>query len=77
VIIREGDEGDCFYMIESGRCSVTILGSRVNELGPGDSFGSIALLKDIPRTATVTALEDMELFGLERQPFLEAVAGYT
>ena len=77
VIMREGEPGDCFYMIETGRCSITIGGRVVNELGPGDGFGEIALLKQVPRTATVTALTDMELFGLDRQPFLEAVTGWS
>ena len=49
-------------------------GSAVNELGPGDSFGEIALLHATARTATVTALEDSRLVELASEPFLAAVA---
>lgn len=75
VIIREGDEGDRFFVIESGRATATYRGERLSSMGPGDPFGEIALLRDVPRTATVTADDPMVLFALDRQPFLNAVTG--
>lgn len=76
VVFREGDRGDRFWIIERGRVEVTQDGRTLRELGPGDSFGEIALLRDIPRTATVTALTDLELKGLEREEFLDAVTAH-
>jgi MFS family permease len=73
VVFREGDRGDRFWIIERGRVEVTQEGRVLRELGPGDGFGEIALLRDIPRTATITALTDLELKGLEREEFLNAV----
>jgi len=75
VVIAEGEAGDRFYVVQEGRVSITKAGVRVAELGPGDYFGEIALLRDVPRTATVTALEDIELLTLEREAFLAAVTG--
>ena len=75
VVIREGDEGDKFYVIESGRATATYLGEVLSTMGPGEPFGEIALLRDVPRTATVTADEPTVLFALDRQPFLDAVTG--
>ena len=69
-IIRAGDAGDRFYVIESGE--VEIEGRR---FGPGESFGEIALLRDTPRTATVTAATDVVLQSLDRDEFLAAVTG--
>ena len=71
-ILREGDPGDLFYVVSSG--TVTILGK---EFGPGEAFGEIALLRDVPRTATATAVTDVSLVTLERGPFVAAVTGHA
>ena len=75
VVIREGEEGDRFYVIESGRATASYRGELLRSMGPGDPFGEIALLRDVPRTATVTADEPMVLLALDRQLFLDAVTG--
>ena len=71
-IVREGDPGDRFYVVSGG--TVGILGK---ELGPGEAFGEIALLRDVPRTATATAVTDVSLVTLERGPFVAAVTGHA
>ena len=76
-IIRQGDTGDLFYVVEDGRCEIWVDGERVREAWPGESFGEIALLRDVPRTATVTALEDTTLLALERDEFIAAVTGHA
>ena len=73
-VIRQGEQGDRFYIVDAGRLATLIDGTAVNELGPGDSFGEIALLHSTARTATVTALEDSRLVELASEPFLTAVA---
>src|SRR6478735_1803629 len=74
-IVREGDVSDRFLVIVSGRVEVTQDGEHVRFEGPGEFFGEIGLLRDVPRTATVTAIEDTTLYSLAREDFLDAVRG--
>ena len=76
VVIRQGDRGDRFYVIERGTARVTSRNAPVAELGPGAYFGEVALLYDQPRNATVTAETDLTLFVLERDEFLRTVTGH-
>ena len=75
VVMREGDGGDRFYVIAAGRVAVEVGGELRTELGPGDFFGEIALLRNVKRTATVIAREDSVVFSLKRNDFVAAVTG--
>ena len=77
VVFAQGDAGDDFYLLESGRVRITVDGAAASELGPGEGFGEIALLRDVPRTATVTAVTDATLYALEREEFLRAVTSHS
>lgn len=74
-IIEQGEAGDAFYAIRSGQVEVLEDDAVVSTLGPGAHFGEIALLMDVPRTATVVALTPLRVFRLDRDGFERAVAG--
>ncbi len=75
-VITEGEHGDHFYLIEKGEVEVTEGGEFRCLQGPGESFGEIALLRDVPRTATVRARTETVLMALERETFIAAVTGH-
>lgn len=75
VVIRAGERGDSFYIVGTGALEITGEGLRTIA-DEGDYFGEIALLRDVPRTATVTALADSHLYVLQRDDFLAAVTGH-
>jgi MFS family permease len=75
VVVREGDVGDLFYVIESGALDASHDGRVLSHMTTGDHFGEIALLRDVPRTATVVATEDSVLQTIQREDFLAALTG--
>ena len=77
VVIRQGDVGDRYYVVESGDVEVVGNGRVVATLGPGEGFGEIALLRRTPRTATVVARSDVRLGALLSDRFLPVVLGFT
>lgn len=77
VVIRQGDEGDYFYVIKEGNCKVTRStpanpnGVKLAQLGVGDSFGEEALISDTKRNATITMLSDGNMMRLNKSDFNE------
>jgi MFS family permease len=76
-VIRQGDEGHQFYVIADGEVEVVRDERKVAAtLRRGDGFGEIALIYDVPRTATVVTRRQTQLYSLDREPFLLAVTGH-
>ena len=75
-VVRIGDVGDRFYIVDSGTVRIG-LEEGEKESDAGDYFGEIALLRDVPRTASVTATTATRLYALERADFLAAVTGHA
>ena len=75
-VFRQGDGGSRCFVVEEGEAEVHGDGRVVASLGRGDLFGEIALLRDVPRTATVLARTDLRLQSLRREDFLPVVTGY-
>ena len=68
-LTTEGSPGREFFVIIEGTASVAQDGDEINDLGPGDFFGEVALVKDTPRTATVTATSPVRALVVTRQNF--------
>jgi len=77
VLIRQGDQGDAYYAIAAGELDVLHDGQLLRQCGRGEGVGEIALLRDIPRTATVTAHSAATVYELHRDLFLTAVLGHA
>ena len=75
VVVRAGESGDRFYLVADGELEIT--NGVQGKAGAGDFFGEIALLRDVPRTATVKATTPSQLYALEREDFLAAVTGHS
>jgi MFS family permease len=74
-IIGQGDAGDSFYVLAEGSAAASVDGQTVRHMAAGESFGEIALLRDVPRTATVTAETEAEAYLIDRTVFVCAVSG--
>ena len=74
-VCTQGEPGDRFFIIDAGRAQVELSGAVVRHLNEGESFGEIALLRAVPRTATVRAEHALRTFALNRFDFVSAVTG--
>merc|ERR1711997_191376 len=79
VIIQQGDEGDNFYIIDTGEVEVYVNGEKVLTIGEGASFGELALIYGTPRAATVKAStsSDVKLWGIDRDSYRRILMGST
>ena len=74
VIVRQGAPADKFFILVEGEAEVVRDGQTIDTLGPGQLFGEVAIMRDLPRSATVRAVADCKLLGLEREAFRDLIA---
>jgi CRP-like cAMP-binding protein len=77
VLFRYGDGGDRYYLIDAGSVRIEPQGQAVVELGPGAAFGEIALIREVPRTATARATTNARLYAMRGDEFVSAVTGHA
>jgi hypothetical protein len=77
VVIKEGERGDCYYAIAEGELAISRESQFLQMVSRGDGFGEIALIRDVPRQATVTAATDASLYTLERELFVRTVTSHA
>jgi MFS family permease len=75
-IVREGDPGDEFFVVADGEVEVDVGDGGRRRMGTGEFFGEIALLRDVPRTATVSAVGEVTAVVLDREHFLAGVSAH-
>ena len=75
-VVRQGDVGDRFFVVCDGSLSVHQDGHELRPLGHGDAFGEIALLRSVPRTASITATDSCRLLSIDASTFVAAVTGH-
>lgn len=75
-VVREGERGDSFYVVADGELDVVCDGRELRRLHRGEGFGELALLREVPRTATVTACADSRLYALGKACFLASVGSH-
>jgi len=76
-VMCEGEEGDFYCAIAEGEVQVSHAGHTVAHLSRGEGFGEIALIEEVPRTATVTTTEPTEVYCLQKAPFILALTGHA
>jgi predicted MFS family arabinose efflux permease len=76
-LFGEGERGDRYYAVSSGTLHITRRGVHVATVTRGQGFGEIALIRDVPRSATVTAATDATLYALRKDLFVQTVTGHA
>lgn len=76
-LFHEGDPGDRYYTVSAGVLEITRRGVVVRTVARGQGFGEIALIRDVPRSATVTAVTDATLYALRKDLFVQTVTGHA
>jgi CRP-like cAMP-binding protein len=76
-IVRQGEAGRTFYVVAAGTAEVHEDGVLVRRIDAGGFFGEIALIRDVPRTATVTAITPVTTLGMDREDFLAGIGAHA